>query len=95
MNHHDGPTVQPRADALHRLHDDVMPIPEALVPIGRCRRACAECLCIEKGSLSATSGAGLPTHEGTGIIENPPKDQVRKGHPRRALSTFFCASFGG
>ena len=62
MNHHSGPTVQPRADAFYRLHDDVMPIPEAFVPTGRYRLTCSECLCIEKGSLSAASGAGLPTY---------------------------------
>jgi hypothetical protein len=89
MNHHDGPTVLPRADAFYRVHDDVMPIPEALVPTRGCRLACSEHLCIKKGSLSAASGAGLPTHNGTGVTENPPKDQVRKGRPRRALSSLF------
>ena len=95
MSHHDGPTVQPRADAFYRLHDDVMPIPEAFVPTGRCRLACPECLCIEKGSLSAASGAGLPTHKGTGVTENPPQDQVRKGRPKRVLSTLFSRVSGG
>jgi hypothetical protein len=89
MSHHDGPIVQPRADAFYRLQDDVMPILEALVPTGRCRLACSECLCIEKGGLSAASGAGLPPHNGSGDTENPPKDQVRKGRPNRALSSLF------
>jgi hypothetical protein len=89
MNHHDGPTVLPRADAFYRVHDDVMPIPEALVPTRGCRLACSEHLRIEKGSLSAASGAGLPTHDGKGVTENAPKDQVRKGRPKRALSSLF------
>ena len=95
MSHQDGLTLQPRADALYRLHDGVMPIPEAFDPTGRCRLACPECPCIEKGRLSAASGAGFSTLKGTGTAEDPRKNQVRKGRPRRALSTFFCASFGG
>ena len=94
MSHQDGPTAQPGADAFYRLHDDVMPIPEAFVPTGRCRLACSECRCIEKGSLSAASGAGLPTHNGTGTAEDPRKNQVRKGRPKRALSTLISRVSG-
>jgi hypothetical protein len=94
MTHYHGLTVQPRADAFYRLHDDVISIPEAFVPTGRCRLACFECLCIEKGSLSAASGAGLPTHKGTGITENPSEVQVRKRRPKRVLSTLFPRVFG-
>jgi len=68
--------------------EDVMPLPEMLVPTGRCRLACPECPCIEKGRLSAA--AGLPRHKNTGPVENPPKDQVRKGRPPGALSTLIA-----
>ncbi len=36
-----------------------------------------------------TAGAGLETYGGTGIIENPPNDQVRKDGPSRALSSLI------
>jgi hypothetical protein len=87
MNHHSGPTVQPRADACYRLHDDVMPIPKACVPTARCHLTCPACPCSECRSLSAASGGGLPTQKGTSSAGNPRKNQVRKGRPPGVLSS--------
>ncbi len=89
MNHHSGPTVQPRADAFYRLHDDVMPIPEVFVPTGRCHLTGPACSCSACRSLFAASGGGIPTQKGTGSAENPRKNQVRKGRPKRALSSLI------
>jgi hypothetical protein len=95
MNHHSGPTAQARADAFHRLHDDVMPIPEAFVPTARCYLTCPACPCSERRSLSAASGGGLPTRKGRASAENPRKNQVRKGRPKRALSSLISRVSGG
>ena len=77
-----------------RRFADVVPISEMFVPTTRRRLAVIERLCIKKGSLSAASGAGLPTHKGTGITENPSEVQVRKRRPKRVLSTIFPRVFG-
>jgi hypothetical protein len=95
MNHHSGPTAQARAVAFYRLHADVMPIPEAFVPTGRCHLTCPACPCSECRSLFAASGGGLPTRKGTGSAENPRKNQVRKGRPKRALSSLISRVSGG
>ena len=95
MNHHDGPTVLPRADAFYRVHDDVMPIPEAFVPTARCHLTGPACPCSECRSLIAASGGALPTQKGMGSAENPRKNQVRKGRPKRVLSSLISRVLGG
>jgi len=94
MNHHDGPTVQARADTFYLPCDDVMPIPEAFVPTGRCHLTCAACPGSEYRSLSAATGRGLPTQKGTGFAQKPRKNQVRKGRPKRALSSLISRVSG-
>jgi hypothetical protein len=95
MNHHDGPTVQARADTFYLPCDDVTPIPEAFVPTARCHLTCPACPCSECRSLFAASGGGLPTQKGTGSAENPRKNQVRKGRPKRVLSSLISRVSGG
>ena len=68
---------------------DVMPIPEMYVSTTRRRLACPERPCIGKGRPSAASCSGLPARKGAGNAKNPPEDQVRKGRPKRVLSTLF------
>ena len=74
------------ARAAGRL-EDAMPIPKPFVPTARCRRAYPACPCSDDRNLSAAAGAGRPIHKGAGTVENPPKDQVRKGRPPGALSS--------
>jgi hypothetical protein len=95
MNHHDGPTVQARAVAFYRLHDDVTPIPEAFAPTARCHLTCPACPGSECRILSAATGRGLRTQKGTGSAENQRKNQVRKGRPRRVLSSLISRVSGG
>ena len=84
--------VRFRAERAFQIADEIEPpIDEFLRGIDL---TSFECLCIEKGSLSAASGAGLPTHKGTGITENPSEVQVRKRRPKRVLSTLFPRVFG-
>ncbi len=104
MSQHQRPTVQPRAGKLQRLHEaadagvmhgdrvnplaagrleDAMPTPRTFVSTGRCRLACHERPCSEDGSI--TAGA----HGGTGTIENPPNNPVRKDGPSRVLSSLI------
>jgi len=68
---------------------DVMPIPEMYIPTTRRRLACPERPCIGKGSPSAASCSGLPARKGAGNAKNPPEDQVRKGRPKRVLSSLI------
>lgn len=110
MNHHQGPTVQPRADRVHDRRDDanawrghgegVHPLgadcfgdftktPKAVVPIAHCRFAFPAYLCAGKRSRPAASGAGSPTQIGRVTAQNSPEEQVRKGRPKRALSTLI------
>ncbi len=69
--------------------EDAKPLPKASVPTARCRLAYPARPCSDDRNLSAAAGAGLPTHRGAGTVENPPKDQVRKGRPPGALSTLI------
>ena len=71
------------------------PIPEAFVPTARCHLTCPACPCSECRSLFAASGGGLPTQKGTGSAENPRKNQVRKGRPKRVLSSLNSRVSGG
>ena len=73
---------------------DVMPIPEMYIPTTRRRLACPERPCIGKGSPSAASCSGLPARKGAGTAEDPRKNQVRKGRPKRALSTLISRVSG-
>ena len=69
--------------------EDGTPTPEAFRPAARCRFACPECHCARKRCLSAASDAGSPAQQGTFPTGNRPRKQVRKGRPKRALSTLF------
>jgi len=48
-----------------------------------------------QATLSAAASAGLPSHNGAGTTENPSEVQVRKGRPKRVLSTLFPQVSGG
>ena len=48
-----------------------------------------------QATLSAAASAGLPSHNGAGNTENPSEVQVRKGRPKRVLSTLFAQVSGG
>ena len=90
MNHHDGPTVQPRADAFYRLHDDVMPILEAHVPAGRCRRACSECLCIGKGTCPRLPAPVFQRTRGRALPKTRRKIKSERGARDARFQPFFA-----
>ncbi len=76
------------APAAGRLKE-AMRLLKAFVPTARCRLAHPVCTCSDDRNLAAAASAGLPTHKDAGAVENPPKDQVRKGRPPGALSSLI------
>ena len=82
-----------RGQGVHPLGADCLgdftKTPKAVVPIAHCRFAFPAYLCVGKRSRPAASGAGSPTQIGRVTAQNSPEEQVRKGRPKRALSTLI------